>query len=307
MDFKLLVIGSGAATPTFARACSSQLLNIYGMRILIDCGESTQDHLRHYHQKIQSIKHVFLSHLHGDHFFGIPGLLSTMHLCGRTTPMTLYGPAGVREALEPLFRVSATNLRYPLEIVELDSDTPTVICREKHFHVTAFPLHHSIPTYGYLFEEETPLLNMRPRVGEKYGLTSDQYAAIKNGSDLTLGDGTVIPNKELTMPPRKARGYAYCCDTAYEESIIDVVRGVDLLCMESTFDSSNADIAEQRCHCTAAQAATIASKAGVGRLLLTHFSARYSTVDTLLDEAKAIFPNTIAAEDGGEYEMNCEL
>ena len=194
MDFNVLVLGSGAATPTFSRHCSAQMVNICGSHILLDCGEATQTQLRQYHQRIQSIKTVFISHLHGDHFFGLPGLLTTMHLCGRQEPLTVYAPKGAREAIELLFEVSASHIDYPLTITDIEVDSPTVIHYDKGFRVTAFPLRHSMPTYGFIFEEETPLLNLRPNVRDYYKMTNDDCIRVKQGEDLQLNDGTVIEN-----------------------------------------------------------------------------------------------------------------
>lgn len=303
MEFNILVLGSGAATPTFARHCSSQLVSICGNRILIDCGEYTQSQLRKYHQKIQCVKMVLISHLHGDHFFGLPGLLSTMHLLGRTEPLKVFAPKGGREAIELLFSVSGTELRFPVEFIELDCSEPTVILQERFYHITAFPMQHSLPCFGFLIKEEPPLLNLRPLVRLHYNMTNEDCVSVKEGNDLTLEDGTVIPNSELTLPRRKARSYAYCCDTAFDESLVPILQGVDLLCMESTFDEAFSAMAVERFHCTASQSATIAQRAGVGRLLLTHFSARYREIEPLLSEATAVFPNTLAAEDGGRYEV----
>lgn len=303
MNFSVLVLGSGAATPTHNRHCSAQLVSVCGAQMLVDCGEATQDRLRQYHKKIQSVKAAFISHLHGDHFFGLPGLVSTMHLCGRTEPFTVYAPAGSREALQLLLQVSGTAVRYPLEIVEMDFAEPTVICDERFFQVRAFPLRHSVPTYGFLFEEKDPLLNLRPLVRDKYKMSNDDCIHVKNGADLVLDDGTVVPNSLLTMPKRLPRKYAYCCDTAYDESIVPIVNGADLLCMESTFDNSLSSLAAERFHCTASQAATIAQQASVGTLMLTHFSARYKDVEPLLAEARQVFPNTVEAYDGLLYEI----
>lgn len=303
MNFTITVLGSGAAIPTFSRHCSAQVVNIYGVRMLVDCGESTQNQLRQYHVKMQSIRFIFLSHLHGDHFFGLPGLLSTMHLCGREEPLTLFAPKGARQALDLLFEVSGTTLRYEFNVVELDFEDSREILDEKSFTVKAFPLHHSVPTYGFLFEEKQPLLNLRHHVREQYNLTNDDCLRVKQGGDLVLEDGTVIPNAELTMPPRRPRRYAYCCDTAYSEELVRLVQGVDLLCTESTFDNAFEAMAEERRHLTAAQAAMLASKAQVGKLMLTHFSARYKEQDSLLKEACDIFPDTFAASDGLVYEI----
>lgn len=303
MEFNVLVLGSGAATPTQTRNCSSQLISVCGTRLLIDCGEGTQNRLRQYHQKFQAIKYVLLSHLHGDHFFGLPGLLSTMHLCGRTEPITVFAPKGCRESMELLFEVSGTKTNYALTICEVDVEVPTIIHQDRYFHIEAFPLYHSVPTFGYKIVEEPPLLNLRPLVRDKYNMSNDDCVKVKAGGDLAMPDGTVIPNATLTLPRRRPRSYAYCCDTGYSDTIAEAVQGVDLLCMESTFDSTFASIAEERQHCTAAQSASVASAAGAGRLLLTHFSARYREIDPVLEEAKAIFPNTLCAEDGEKYEL----
>lgn len=303
MDFNILVLGSGAAVPTFSRSCSAQLVTLNGVRMLVDCGESTQNKLRQSHQKMQAIRTIFISHLHGDHFFGLPGLLSTMHLCGRTEPVTVYAPKGARESIELLFAVSGTTLRYELNIVDIDVSKPTVIHTDRRLSVKAFPLYHSIETYGFLFEEETPLLNLRPSVRSQYAMTNDQCVAVKNGADLTLDDGTVVPNNILTYPRRRPRRYAYCCDTAPNDELVSVLQGVDLLCIESTFDDAFTEMAQERCHCTASQAATLAARAGVRQLMLTHFSARYHEMEPLLAEATAIFPNTVCAADGETYSI----
>ena len=307
MDFNVLVLGSGAATPTFSRHCSAQLITICGSRILVDCGESTQNQLRQYHQKFQAIKTIFISHLHGDHFFGLPGLLSTMHLCGRTEPLTVYAPVGAKAAIELLFEVSATKVNYELNFVEIDVDQPTVIHQDKGFQVTAFPLHHSVTTYGFLFREDPPLLNLRPKMRDQYDMTNDDCIRVKNGEDLVLADGTVIPNDQLTLPRRLPRSYAYCCDTSFDESLIPILAGVDLLCLESTFDNAFSTLAEERCHLTAEKAATLAAKAGVRQLLLTHFSARYREIEPLMGEALAVFPDTLCAADGTRYDIPYKL
>lgn len=303
MDFSVTVLGSGAAMPTHTRHCSSQVVNINGFRMLIDCGESTQGQLRLYHQRMQSMGVIFISHLHGDHIFGLPGLLSSMHLCGRTEPVQLFAPKGLKNVLQVLFDASGTRLQYELQITELEGKEPVEIFSNKHCRVTAFPLLHTVPNYGYLFEERHDLLNMRGDVRQKYQLTPDQCVLIKQGNDLTLDDGTTVPNKELTLPPKNIRRYAYCCDTAYTEEIIPVVQGVNLLCMESTFDTARADLAEAKRHCTATQSALLAQKAGVKKLMLTHFSARYPDVQSLVDEAGKIFPDVVAAEDGLQVEV----
>lgn len=297
MNFYVTILGSGAAIPTLGRHCSAQVVNMNGFRMLLDCGESTQNQLRAYHQKMQSLGHIFISHLHGDHLFGLPGLLSTMHLCGRTEPVTIYAPKGLRPVLELLFEVSGTHLDYELVFVDLEGGGGEILRNDKCV-VKAFPIHHSMPCYGFLFEENIPYLNLRKEAREQYGLTPIDIVRIKRGEDYVAVDGTVIPNEELTLPKRKALRYAYCCDTSYNEDLVPYVRGVDLLCLESTFDKTRADLAEQKQHCTAEQAGLLARQAGVGRLLLTHFSARYSDSRVLVEEAQTQFGNVTAADDG---------
>ena len=303
MIFNVLILGSGAAMPTSTRHCSGQLVSMGGKRMLIDCGEGSQDRLRKYHQRFQSISYIFISHLHGDHFFGLPGLLSTMHLCGRTEPVTVFAPKGAKEAIELLFKVSGTELRYALTIEELDFEDVRVVCDDTRFVVKAFPLRHSVPTYGFIFEEKELLLNLRKDAIEKYGLTPEECVKIKHGEDLVRDDGLHVSYKELTMSRRLPRRYAYCCDTASFDELVSIVKGSDLLCLESTFDDSFEPMASEKLHCTASQAATVAMKAGVQRLMLTHFSARFKEIDCLMEEARAVFPDTFPATDGEVYEI----
>lgn len=301
MEFSVLVLGSGAATPTRARGCSGQVVRIGPRRLMLDCGEATQNRLRQCHQRLQSVDTIFISHLHGDHFFGLPGLLSTMHLCGRTEPVNLFAPKGLKAVLDTLFTVSGTMLQYPLNITELDNEEPQIVYRDKYCHVTAFPMRHTVPVYGYLFEEEPPLPNVKKTAIERYGLSIEDCLRLKAGEDLVQADGTVVPNSELTLPRRQPRRYAYCCDTAYYEELAQTVADVDLLCLECTFGHAFEELATLRCHCTAAQAATLAVQARARRLLLTHFSARYKEIEPLAEEAQAIYPAAIMAEDGTIY------
>lgn len=303
MNFYVTILGSGAAVPTLGRHCSSQVVNINGFKMLVDCGESTQNQLRACRQKMQSFGTIFLSHLHGDHIFGLPGLLASMHMGGRTEPVTIFAPPGLREALELFLKVSDTRLDYELIVKDLVGDTPVLIFENKHCKVTAFPLEHSVPCYGFLFEENITGLNLIPGVRDKYKLVPIDIAKIKEGADYVTPEGEVIPNAMLTMPRRRPLRYAYCCDTAYTETILPVIKEVDLLCVESTFDQSRVDLAAQRRHCTTLQAAELADKANAKQLMLTHFSARYKVVESLLDESRSVFPNTIAASDGLVVEL----
>ena len=302
MTFFVTILGSGAATPTLGRHCSAQSLNIFGQHILVDCGEATQIQIRAYRQRLQSFSLIVISHLHGDHVFGLPGLLSSMHLCGRKEPVQVVAPAGLKSAMEHLLEMSGTQLQFETHFTELDTDRPQVVYDGDRCKVTAFPLVHTVPTYGYIFEEKLLQPHLVPDAVERYGLTPDECRRIKAGEDL-IREGVVVPRATLVLPQRKARRYAYCCDTAYTETILPYIRDVDLLCMESTFSDDRAALAEDKCHCTAAQAAQLAAKANARQLLLTHFSARYRNVEPLLAEARAHFDNVVSAVDGAVIDI----
>lgn len=260
MNLHVTILGSGAATPRLGRHCSAQVISVNGFKALMDCGEGTQNQIRAYHQKMQAMSHIFVSHLHGDHIFGLPGLLSSMHLGGRQTDVDIYSPPGLQAGLEPLFRYSESHIDYPLHFheIELQGNEEQVVLENHQCRVVAFPLHHTVPCLGYRFEENFSQQNTNHR----------------------------------------RMRYAYCCDTAFNESILPHIEGVDLLCVECTYDTSLEALGLERGHCTAAQAALLAHKAGAKHLLLTHFSARYHDTQLLLDEARAIFPLTHEASDG---------
>ena len=255
MNFYTTIMGSGAAVPTLTRHCSGQVVNVGGYRLLLDCGEGTQHQMRAYRQKLQSLQLVCISHLHGDHFFGLPGLLATLHLCGRTEPVTVIAPQGAKQALDTLLDLSSTRLDYELRVIELAHADKQLVFTTPRCRIFAFPIWHSVLTYGYIVEE-VPRSQSSPRI------------------------------------------MAYCSDTGYHEELADYVRGVDLLCLESTFADDMKSVAEEKQHLTASQAAQIAQKAQVGQLLLTHFSARYHETELLKEQASALFPNVVLAEDG---------
>lgn len=268
MNFFVTVLGSGSALPTGSRHCSGQVVNVNGFRILLDCGEATQTQIRVYHQRLQSFSHIFLTHLHGDHFFGLPGLVSSMHLCGRTEPLDIYAPAGVQHAMDTFLAAAGSHIGYEIRYHELDFAAGCRVLFENRLcRVSAFPLVHSVPTYGYLVEE------------------------IPRGSLLN------------PQPGRRTRRYAYCTDTAYTEDIIPYIEGANLLCMESTFDDAFAPIAAEKLHSTSRQAATLALKAGAQQLMLTHISARFKDPSVLLAQAQEVFPATLLAADGQRYEV----
>lgn len=303
MNFFVTILGSGAAAPAHGRNCSGQVVNVNGCRMLVDCGEGTQLQLRLRHQKLQAIAHIFISHLHGDHVFGLPGLLASMHLHGRTAPLDVYAPAGLGQMLNVVFEATGTHLQYELRVHELSpTRLETVLCNQV-CRVAAFPLLHTVPAVGYLFEEARPLLNLRKEARAQYNLSPAECMSLKRGEDLALPDGTAVPNALLTLPPRHVCSYAYCCDTAYSDSLVPAIEGVDLLCAESTFGDDQAALAQEKRHLTASQAARLAHEAHASALLLTHFSARYKDVQPLVEAARAIFPNTLAAGEGMTIEV----
>lgn len=274
--------------------------------MLLDCGEATQNQMHIYNKHIRSLDTIFISHLHGDHWFGLPGLLSSMHLSGRTESLDIYAPEGLKPVLDSVFAISGSGFQYELRIHSIKADKPETIFENDKCKVTAFPLQHSVPTYGFLFEEAEPELNLKKNARDKYGLSDLDCRNVKKGADFTMPDGTVVPNVEMTLPRRKTHRYAYCCDTGLFDGLADIVHGVDMLCLESTFDHSFRELAAEKGHLTAHQAAQVALQAEVGQLLLTHFSARYKgdKIEIIVREAKSVFENTIFAEDGQTYEVD---
>lgn len=301
MRFAVTTLGTGAALPARGRYPSAQLLNIRERLFLIDCGEGTQERLRMAQVNLGRIARVFISHMHGDHYLGLMGLISSMHLLGRTLPLDIHGPVELREVIELQLRVSKTYLRFPLRFHAVVHQSGALVYGDDRVTVTGLALRHRIESTGYLFREAP-----RPRrlLKEMVDLIP-HYArrSVKAGEDLTLLDGTVVPNAELTEAPTSPRSYAYCSDTAYEPALVPFLEGVDLLYHEATFAESLAARAKETMHSTARQAATLACDANVGRLLLGHFSSRYKDLDVLLAEAVENFPNTILAQEGCTYEV----
>jgi len=275
MNFFVTILGSGAALPTGRRRCSAQVVNINGFKMLLDCAEGTQDRIRQHHLKLQSLGTILISHLHGDHFFGLPGLLSTMHLCGRTEPVTVVAPKGARQVIETTFDLTGNHIGYPINFVEMDfAEGEQRVFECPRCTVDAFPILHSVPTYGFRITEV-------PRSGERR-----------------------VENGERTL--RSPRVYTYCCDTEYNESLVPYMQGADLLCLECTFADDLADLARQRQHLTAGQAGQLAALAQPKQLLLTHISARYHEPDLLLAQATAHFPDTTVASDGLVVEVSAK-
>jgi ribonuclease Z len=296
--FELLVLGSSSATPASDRNPSAQLLNICERYFLIDCGEGTQIQLRRFRARFQNIAHVFISHLHGDHFFGLPGLLSSMHLLGRQKEINIYCPGQLKELIEQIILVANTQLRFSVRWHFTSMDGLQLLFEDQKLQVFSFPLRHRIHCTGFLFREK-PL----PRKIDKERLTAldislADFQKLKSGFDVVNNKGEHISNAFATVDPPTQRSYAYCSDTVYTPELAEFVKGVDLLYHESTFLEDNAERAAITFHSTARQAATIARDAGVKQLLLGHYSTRYPELSRFQAEASEIFPDCLLATDG---------
>lgn len=305
--FSTTILGSNSALPAFGRNPTAQLLNVNNHYYLIDCGEGTQMQLRRFGIKMQRIKVVFISHLHGDHYFGLIGLLNSMHLLGRTQSITIVGPKDLKQILDLQMDVAHGKLQFEIKYVFTD-----FIEKEKQLHpvysdneitVCAFPLKHRILCSGFLFTEQEKDLHFKAEMIQKFDIPVHKIPEIKKGADLVLEDGTVIPNSQLTYPPQPPRSYAFCTDTAPQDYLKKLLHKVDLLYHESTFTEEHADRAKKTFHSTASQAAEIANGAEVGKLLLGHYSARYKDLEEVLHEAQAIFKESLLTIEGEEYHI----
>lgn len=301
--FELTILGSSSATPTATRNPTSQLLNIAERFFLIDCGEATQIQLRRLKTKFQKIDHIFISHLHGDHFLGLPGLLASMHLLGRKQELKVYGPKALEDIISLINSQSETVLNYPLTFIHTSDKGVNKLFEDSKIEVYSFPLKHRIPTTGFLFKEKPYLRNIDKYKLEKYKVSIAEIHKLKAGMNAIAEDGSIIPNEMLTSDPPSPRSYAYCSDTIFHEELIKIIKGVDLLYHESTFLENKSDRAKSTFHSTARQAAQIASLGEVKQLILGHFSARYGDLEEFLNEAKPIFDNTMLATEGKIFNL----
>lgn len=297
-EFSVTVLGSSAAIATHDRNLSSQLVNHRNRLFLIDCGEGTQFRIREMKIRPNRLRHIFISHLHGDHFFGLIGLISTMHLLRRTEELTVFGPPMLKEIIELQLKSSQTELFYPLHFVETQAETEEVIFDDGKLTVSTFPLKHRVPTTGFVFREKEQPRHINKESCDQYGVPIGYYDTLRRGVDFTTEEGERVPNDILTNPPDVPRSYAYCSDTVFAEEIAQYFEYCDLLYHESTFAHDLAEAAGEKLHSTNVQAALIAQKAKAKKLMLGHFSARYENLEPLLHEAKATFENTIVAVEG---------
>lgn len=300
---KLHILGCYAATPRTMTNPTSQLLEIKNHMFLIDCGEGTQVQLRKNKIKFSRISHIFISHLHGDHFFGLPGLISTFRLLGREKEMHIYGPRGIKEAITLLLKLGDSWTNYQLIFHELTSKESELIYQDDKVSVETIPLNHRIYTNGFLFREKLGERKLNIAAIAQYKIDKAYFRNIKNGKNVILDDGTVIANTKLTFDPTIPKSYAYCSDTAYKPDIVEQIKNVNALYHESTFLDSEAHLSGKTKHATAKEAAAIAKSADVGKLILGHYSTRYKTIELFKEEAEEIFLNVELADDGKVFEF----
>lgn len=302
MSFDLTILGSSSALPTSKRYPTAHLLNVDERFFLIDCGEGTQIQLRKFGYNPGRIHHIFISHLHGDHVFGLFGLLSTMGMLGRRVPLNLYGPDSLKAMMSQHFSHFG-NLPFEISYFSPDTQEGDFIYEDKRVSVTAIPLKHRCTCYGYLFKEKERALNLRKECISRYGLGIADVVRIKQGEDYVTKSGEKILNQLLTLPPFKQRSYAYISDTVFDISISKKIEDVELLFHEATFAEKDHKLAKETLHSTAMQAATVAKEAKAGRLLIGHFSSRYKDSKLLVEEAKSVFKDTFGVNDGDVYSI----
>lgn len=302
-SFELLVLGSSSAAPTTNRNPSAQLLNLAERFFLIDCGESTQIQLRRYKAKFQKIDHIFISHLHGDHFLGLPGFLSSMHLLGRKQPLTVYAPKELKGIIESINAVSETRMNYEIQWHFTNNDGLNLLFEDEKIEVYSFPLKHRIFCTGFLFKEKPLLRKIDKFKLEKLKISTSEINKLRHGEDVMNEEGKRIKNKEVTLDPESPRSFAYCSDTIYDEELVKYIKEVDLLYHESTFLNDKAKRASETFHSTAEQAAKIAEAAKVKQLLLGHYSARYGDLEAFINEATPFFKNVMLANEGKKVKI----
>ena len=301
MSIAVTILGNSSAKPSASGHPSAQVVNVNEQYFLVDAGEGVQRQMARCGISALKLRAVFISHLHGDHLYGLFPLLSTLGLYGRRTPLRIYAPRPFGEMLEAFLRLCESNLPYTPEWVEVDTTKHQIIFENDTTEVWTLPLRHRIPTAGYLFRQKEPALNVKKYAIERYGLSVQQIVQAKRGEDVELESGEVLPNEVLTYRPYGVLSYAYCSDTNYSARLAGMVAGVDMLYHEATYAADMRRIAKERGHATTADAAKVAKMADAGRLLIGHFSSRYKDLSQLLNEAREIFPSTDIAREGETF------
>lgn len=301
--FKVHILGCGSALPTLQHNASSQIVELREKLFMIDCGEGTQIQLRRLRIHFSKIIAVFISHLHGDHCFGLPGMISTFGMTGRTAPLHIYAPAAFEPILEQTLSFFCQGLEFKVVFHAVDTTQNKVVYEDRSLTVETIPLQHRIDCCGYLFREKPILPHIRRDMIDFYKIPISQINNIKAGADWVTAEGEVIANSRLTTPAEPARSYAYCSDTRYIKTLHELVKGVSTLYHESTYSAEDAERARLYWHSTSQDAAKVARDASVGKLLLGHFSARYNNESQLLEEAKEIFPNSYLTREGATFDI----
>lgn len=302
-EFSVTILGSSAALPYKNRNLTSQVVNYAGRLFLIDCGEGTQMQLMKLKVKFMRINHIFISHLHGDHFYGLIGLVSTFHLLGRKENLHIYGPPMLEQIITLQLEASMTNLVYKVVYHQTNSDRVETIFEDEKISVASFPMSHRIPTTGFLFAEKQHQRHINLEAAGKYDVPYTSFNILKAGNDFQKEDGSLIKNNLLTIEPEPPRSFAFCSDTVYHEALAGRVQKCNLLYHEATFMSDMAEVAKAKMHSTSAEAATVAMQSGADKLLIGHFSARYDDLLPLLEEARSVFPESYLAEEGKTYQV----
>ena len=302
MNFTLNVLGTASALPTTERYPSAQVLDVRGRLFMIDCGEGAQIRMRKAKVSFLKIEHICLSHIHGDHIFGIFGLLSTMGMLGRSSVLNIYAPKSFRPILDFFMTHFGEGVKYEINFVELEMAEPSVVYENRTVELLAFPLKHRVETFGFIIREKIPPYNVYKEAISRFGLTLAEIGTLKRGEDVVRED-CVIPHKEAAYLPYEPRSYAYCSDTAPFPELSQWVKGVSLLYHEATYPAEMSEMAEKNFHSTTVDAASLAKEAGVGRLIVGHYSSRFPSVDFYLDELREIFPESYLAKDGDVVEI----
>lgn len=301
--FRVHILGCGSALPTMRHFASSQVVEIRGKQFMIDCGEGTQIQLRRSRIRFTKIGHVFISHLHGDHCFGLIGMISTFGMLGRTAPLHVFAPAALEPMLKAQMDMFCFGLEYRVEFHPVDTTQQAVIYEDRSLTVETIPLEHRVPCCGFLFREKQSLPHIRRDMIDFYQIPVSQINHIKAGADWTDAEGNIVPNHRLVSPADRPRSYAYCSDTRYMPNLHKQLKDVDLLYHEATYSEDSINRAEQYFHSTAAQAAQVAREAHVGRLLIGHYSARYEREEVLLEEARKVFPPTSLTDENQVFDV----
>ncbi len=295
------ILGNNSAVPAFDRHPTSQVVTMNGNNLLVDCGEGTQIQMINYKIRRSKISHIFISHLHGDHYFGLPGLINSFSLLGHQQELHVFGPSPLQEIIEMQLRVADTQLCYPLHFHTLTGEA--VLVDNDKFTVKCFPTNHRIECYGFVFSEKKPRRKLDPDKAKEYDIPSSFYDRLKNGEDYTRKDGTIIKNELVTEATPPGKTYAFCADTKYDERLIPHIQGADMIYHETTYLDNLRERAEARFHSTTRQAALLAKKAGVKKLLIGHFSSKYDTLEEFEQEAREVFPDTELALEGVAYKV----